>query len=568
MHFASAGNCTPRAVDLLVLWFRKRVFEQPPSRLQSPTFAMPRAVIGASLYADKRRSRWQSPKHILLILAAVVACLVIFAQSRYWPFAEKVIIKELHQASDSQITVRSFHRTYFPYPGCVLEQAAFTRGIGGAQPLIYVEKLTIHSTYVGMLVRHIRLIEAEGLRIFIPPFGTGMPFHTQRSSFVVDKFVANNAVLEIGSRKGGNEPVRFDIHEATLSNVGGKTELSYRLKLHNPNPPGEISATGTFGPWNKADPKQTPASGQYKLEDADLSVYGGISGLTFSAGKFSGKLGQIEISGTTDTPAFEVESSGHWVELITQFSADVDATRGDTILERVDAHFGQTEVVTDGSIAKRKDGKGRAALIHLSSHDARIDDILGLFVKNDRPPMSGATTLDAKVEIPPGADPFLRRVKLKGNFGIGGGEFAKPTTQHEVNKLSAGARGEKNPSDPETVLTDLSGQVTLARGLAHFADLSFRVPGAAARMHGTYNIINHKIDLHGQMQVDSKISNTEKGAKALLMKIMEPFFKKKNRGEILPVRISGSFEKPSFGLDPMDKKAKVPEPSTEPGRPQ
>jgi hypothetical protein len=523
---------------------------------------MSHAVISASLDADRRKRRWRWLKRILLILAAVVACFAIFAQSGYWPFAENVVIEDLHQTSDSQITVRSFHRIYFPYPGCVLEQVAFSRGSSGAQPLIHVEKLTIQSTYAGMLTRHIRLIEAEGLRIFIPPFGTGTPFHTQRPSFIIDKFIANNAALEFASRSPGRPPVRFDIHEATLSNVGGKTELSYQLRLHNPDPPGEIAATGTFGPWNTADPKQTPASGHYKLEDADLSVYGGISGLTFSAGKFSGKLGHIEISGTTDTPAFEVESSGHWLELITEFSADVDATRGNTILEHVDAHFGRTEVVAAGSIAKGKNGEGRGARIHLSSHDARIDDILGLFVKDDRPPMSGATTLDVQVEIPSGADPFLRRVKLTGDFGIGGGEFAKPSTQHEVNKLSAGARGEKNISDPQTALTDLAGQVTLAQGLAHFADLSFRVPGAAARMHGAYNIIDHKIDLHGQMRVDSKISKTEKGAKALLMKIMEPFFKKKNRGEILPVRISGTFEKPSFGLDPMDKNAKVPAPST------
>lgn len=529
---------------------------------------MSHAVIGASPYADRRKRRWRWLKGILLILAAVVACFAIFAHSRYWPFAENVVIEELHQASDSQITVQSFHRTYFPYPGCILEQVAFTHGSGIAKPLINVEKLTIQSTYVGMLTRHVRLIQAEGLRIFIPPFGTGAPFHTEGASFIIDKFAANNAVLEFGSRQPGKPPVRFDLHEATLRNVGGKTELSYQLKLHNPNPPGEIAATGTFGPWNKTNPTQTPASGQYNLENADLTVYGGISGPTFSAGKFSGKLGRIEISGTTDTPEFEVESSGHPVELITEFSADVDATRGNTFLQHVDAHFGRTHVVAEGSIAKGNNEKGRVALIHLSSHNARIDDILGLFVKDDRPPMSGATSLDAQVEIPPGADPFLRKVKLKGSFGIGGGEFSQPSTQQEVNELSAGARGEKNPSDPEAVLTNLSGQVTLARGLAHFADLSFRVPGAAARMHGTYNIIDHKIDLHGQMRVNSKISNTEKGTKALLMKIMEPFFKKKNKGEILPVHISGTYEKPSFGLDPMDKKAKVPEPSTAPARPR
>jgi hypothetical protein len=31
----------------------------------------------------------------------------------------------LQESSDSTVTVRSFHRTYFPSPGCVLEGVEF-----------------------------------------------------------------------------------------------------------------------------------------------------------------------------------------------------------------------------------------------------------------------------------------------------------------------------------------------------------------------------------------------------------------------------------------------------------
>jgi hypothetical protein len=175
--------------------------------------------------------------------------------------------------------------------------------------------------------------------------------------------------------------------------------------------------------------------------------------------------------------------------------------------------------------------------------------------------MSGSVTLQAHVEIPPGQEPFLKKIKLRGNFGIAGGTFSKPSTQQGIDKLSAGARGEKDPSDPETVLSDLRGQVNLHQGVATFSDLSFGVPGADARMQGTYNLLNEKIDLRGQLQVESKISNTEKGSKAFLLKMMEPFFKKKKKGEIVPVRISGTYGHPSFGLSLNDKKAQtVPEP--------
>jgi hypothetical protein len=307
--------------------------------------------------------------------------------------------------------------------------------------------------------------------------------------------------------------------------------------------------------WNENDPEETPLSGEYKFEHADLSVYHGIAGMLSSQGKFGGKLGHIDISGTTDTPDFEVTSGGHPVRLSSEFTAYVDGTNGDTFLKRVDAHFKKTNVVATGSIAKSATGKGKTALLDLNSSGGRIDDVLGLFTEKARAPMSGAVTMRAKVEIPPSKRSFLEKIKLRGSFGIEGGEFSKSSTQEGVNKLSAGARGEKDSTDPETVLTDLTGQVALDNGVTNFSDLSFGVPGATARLQGTYSLISYKIDLHGQMQVDTKISNTTSGAKALLLTMMDPFFKKRKKGEILPVRISGTYRNPSFGLDLKSKKA-------------
>jgi len=361
--------------------------------------------------------------------------------------------------------------------------------------------------------------------------------------------------------------LRFDIREASLGGVGWQGSFAYRLKVHNPEPPGEITTSGKFGGWDKSDPGQTPISGEYKFERADLSVYHGIGGMLSSTGKYAGTLSHIDISGSTATPDFQVKSGKHPVQLTTEFSAYVDATHGDTFLKRVDAHFWKTQVVAEGSIAKSPDGHGKTALIDLTSNNGRIEDILRLFSKEDRAPMSGSVMYQARAEIPPGKEPFLEKVKLRGGFGIEAGSFAKPSTQEGVNKLSAGALGEKDTSDPETVLTDLTGKVVLENGTATFSDLSFGVPGAAARLHGTYNLINHKVDLRGQMQVDTKISNTTSGAKAFLLKVVDPFFKKRRKGEILPVRISGTYEHPSFGLDLNDEKAeRVAPPSRTPAK--
>ncbi len=504
-----------------------------------------------------RDRRFNLPLIGIVAFVGLVVCLIAFALSRKWPFSQDQVLECLREASDSQVQIRSFRRTFFPNPGCVLEGVTFHHTPGEAKPLITIDRMIVEGNYIGMLAQHVHRITAVGFHVAIPPFGTGRPFHTSPSKTTIDEIVANGTVLEFDSSTPGQSPLLFDIHEAYVRNVTWSSPLTYRLKVHNPQPPGEVTAEGKFGVWNLTDPGQTPLDGEYKFEQADLSVYDGISGTLSSAGKFSGKLAHVDISGTTQTPNFHVKSSSHSVAVTTQFSAYVDAIHGDTFLNNVTADFWKTHLIAHGSIASSTTGTGKIALIDLSSNKARIDDILRLFVTAERAPMSGGMTLQLHAEIPSGPEAFLKRVRLRGGFGIAGGSFS-PTTQEGVDKLSAGARGEneKEKEDPQTVLTKLAGKFNLAGGTAHFAGLSFSVPGAAADMDGTFNILNHKIDLRGQMRVDSKISNTTNGSKAFFLKMMEPFFKKKRKGEIVPVRISGTYEHPTFGLDLDDKKAK------------
>jgi hypothetical protein len=98
----------------------------------------------------------------------------------------------------------------------------------------------------------------------------------------------------------------------------------------------------------------------------------------------------------------------------------------------------------------------------------------------------------------------------------------------------------------------------LAGGIATFSDLSFGVPGAQARLYGTYNLVNENIDLHGRMRVDTKISKTETGMKSFLLKALDPFFKKKKKGEVVPVHITGTYQHPRFGLDLTGQKGPQP----------
>lgn len=482
----------------------------------------------------------------LIVIAVVILFLLPLLYVKLWPFSQQSVTEDLAEATGSTVTIQHYQPTYFP-PGCVLDGVEFYHGQNHFK-LIEAQKITIQGSYTGILRHHVPRITAVAAHVFIPAFGSNISFDTQHSSIVVDELIANGSFIEFEEKNPRKTPFRFDVHEASFHNVQWGRPLEYRVKFHNPNPPGEISVSGNFGPWAKGNPERTPFSGEYTFEHADLGIYGGVAGILSSKGHFDGVLPHLDVSGTTSTPDFEVKSGGHRLDLETRFDAYVDATKGDTFLKRVDARMGRTSLVVQGSVARSPGIRGKLTKLQFTSRQGRIEDILGLFV-SERPPMSGETALKANVEVPPGEEPFLQKVKLDGGFGIDAGSFTKPETQKDINTLSAGARGDKK-ENPETVLTNLRGKVFLSEGVAHFSDLSFEIPGASAEMHGTYSIVEpYRINLHGNMRVETRISKTTSGVKALLLKVMDPFFKKKKKGEVVPVHILGTYKKPQYGLD-------------------
>jgi hypothetical protein len=488
-----------------------------------------------------------SRKGIVFLIA--LACLICFAVVFYvklWPFSRQAVLQDLKEATDSEVTAQSYHPTFFP-PGCVLYGLEFYHGPHHFK-MIEIQKLRVRGGYLAMLRRHVPRIVAEGAHVFIPAFGSNETFSTQHSSTVVDELIANGSFVEFEPKDAHKEPFRFDVHEARFTGLRWASPLSYHLKFHNPNPPGEISADGKFGPWAKDHPEQTAFSGDYTFQHADLGVYGGIRGILSSKGKFNGQLKEIKVSGTTDTPDFQVKSSGNKFDVSTNFEASVNGENGDTFLKNIEVHFAGTTLLAHGSVARTEGQKGKFTRIQISSERGRIQDILGLFTA-DRAPMSGQAGLQLTAELPATTEPFLRRVKVEGRFSIASGTFSKTKTQRGVDELSAGARGE-NKDDPEMVMTDLKGKVALIEQVAHFSDVSFTIPGAHAQMHGTYSVSEpYRINLHGQMRVATRISKTTTGMKSFLLKVMDPIFKKKKKGEIVPVHIQGTYEKPDFGLD-------------------
>jgi len=513
--------------------------------------------------------QWWAPGRWWLIIGVsliVIAGVVLIVLARNWPFTQQAVTKALQDRFARTVQIRSFRKTYFP-PGCVAEGVTFLhRKRQDLPPMITVQTLIIRGSYNGLLRIHPRLdeVEVKGLHVLIPPPGPSgqpssvMPLTTSTTgaSITIGEIKTDGALLEFMPRQPGQEPFKLQVQRLKVDNVGEGGVIPYRAALLNTEPPGEIQSEGKVGPWNEDDPGSTPVTGSYTYEHANLSVFDGISGTLSSQGKFSGTLGHMDANGEIDVPDFRVSGSSHTVHLISKFQAVVDGTNGDTYLQTVDSHFERTTLTSNGSVLGHPGQHGKTVRLEMAVKEGRIEDLLFLFTDEERPSMTGSISLHAKVQVPPGPPGFLSKLDLAGSVGIGSERFTNPKVQQPLNALTQSADGEskkQQAEDPETVLSTLSGDVSAKNGVATLSNVSFSAPGTRAQLQGTYNLVNRKVDLHGVLYTNGKLSDTTSGFKALVLKAVGPFLKKKSV-TVVSFAIAGTSSNPSFALDFTEKR--------------
>jgi AsmA-like C-terminal region len=510
-----------------------------------------------------------SVKKLALVgLPMLLLALAIFTTllARHWPFSKARVTQSLQSTFPATVTFTKFRATYLPHPGCVAEGLVFTRlgSTSGTPPVVTVQQLTIQAHYLDLLLRpgYLSQIVLKDLLVHIPPIGTPVEesnWQETPSTTRVGEIVADGSTIQVDRASG--PPLLFAIPTMHLESVADNQPLGFTVALHIPLPPGDVRATGKFGPWNYNEPGKTPVAGEYTFQNADLSVFYGIAGVLSAHDKFQGILRQIDSNGTIDVPNFMVTRSDHAVHLKSSFHAIVNGTNGDIQIDRVTANFLNTSVLAKGQIAHHAGQDGKLTTVDLSVQNGCIQDILRMFVHGHHPPLQGTTNFRAHVIIPPSDAPFLHKLCLVGDFGIGDGQFAKPATQISVDTLSQRALGEKvspavtpaisNPdaSDPGGVISELAGHVELRNGTATLNDLRFAVPGASAHMHGTYNLETLAIDLHGTLKTEEEFSGLASAFKSVMLKPFNVFFRKKHAGAVLPVHLTGTYKKPEAGLD-------------------
>jgi AsmA-like C-terminal region len=478
----------------------------------------------------------------------------------------QLVIDTLSERLDSDVQLDTFSVDLFPTvdvrgEGLVVQ----LRGHADMPPLLRIRRFVMKGGLFGLLgrPRRFRQITLDGLEINIPPGGSDFADHYNRaaspesadqpssSPLHIEQLESTDAVLRLIPRRAGKQPREFLIHRLTMQGVGITQRMPFKAELTNPIPRGAISTEGRFGPWGRDVPSATPVEGTYVFQNADLSTIKGIGGILTSTGKFHGPLGRIEVTGETKTPDFRLDVAGNPMPLSTTFEAVVDGTDGDTYLKSVDAQLGKTPIVASGVIAGTPGVKGRTVQVDAKITDGRIEDLLRLSVKGQEPLLTGNLSLHSEFTLPPGHDDVVDRMRLKGNFDLSAAQFTSRTVRAKLGEMSARATG-KPDEVRSRVVSDLEGRFTVAGGVLSLGGLKFQIPGAAVQLDGTYGMRTGQLDFTGTLRMQATISEAAgDGALSVFLKIVDPLFKKKGAGTVLPIRVRGTREQPKFGVDVM-----------------
>jgi len=523
----------------------------------------------------KRKNLHHRRNIVLIILAFVVGLIVAgliaaqYAIHHAEPMLRARVVQTLSRRFDSQVQLGEFDVSVLHGLNVEGKNLSLRSNLDPSlPPQIQVAQFSFHTPLLDVFrsPMHIGLVQLRGLQIMIPPKGqrSAMPKSKKshgKISIFIDKITCDETTLTIMTDKPNKVPLQFQIHSLTLTRVGNNKPMHFVAQLVNPKPLGNIATSGNFGPWNADEPSDTPVNGSYSFTHADLSTTHGIAGMLSSQGRYSGQLDTINVDGTTDTPDFSVDVSGHKVDLTTQFHAIVNGTNGNTYLQPVKAHFLHTDVTATGDVVRAQGEPGHDIHLDVTINKGRIEDLLELGVKTDPPVMTGSVQLKTKFYLPPGNQPVNQKLQLNGTFSVEDISFTNDNIQKKMDQLSLRSRGkaaEAKDLDNETgvqlpgqqdVQANMNGVFDLANGKLRLPKLVCTVPGAEIQLAGVYALDGSEFDFTGHARMQASVSKIVGGWKGKLLTPLDPFFSKNGAGTEIPIKITGTNANPHFGLN-------------------
>jgi AsmA-like C-terminal region len=510
--------------------------------------------------------RWRIWKWVGISLLLSIAVLVVVAEimlRHAGPILKGRVIETLSTRFNSKVDLDTLdvsisHGLHVSGSGLRIYPPDDVVAAGANYPIIALRQFSFSAGIAGLFIKPTRVdtVHVNGLTIHIPPrqMRERAPQSKRRRGKIkirAGEIVFDDSQLIIGASNPQKDPKLFVLKHIVLKDVGSNSASPYDATLTNAIPPGDIHATGTFGPWNNETPGDSPVTGNYTFDHADLGAIRGIGGILSSTGNFGGQLDRIVVDGDTDVPAFTLDTADHPVPLKTHFHAIVDGTTGDTYLQPVQATLGSSQFTCSGSVVNHK-GVGHEIDLDVDIPAGQIRDFLSLAVKTQPPVMSGTLNMKAKVKIPPGKQSVTQKIDVGGNFLLTSIHFSNPDVEDKVDMLSLRAQGkpgEAHPGAPD-VHSRMRGTFDLSSGRMVFSDLDYSLPGASVELAGQYTLDGKKFDFTGKVRTTAKLSQmTSSWWKSLMLKPVDPFFHKHGAGAEIPIKITGTNTAPKFGLN-------------------
>jgi hypothetical protein len=346
---------------------------------------------------------------------------------------------------------------------------------------------------------HIRRLVLTGLALRIPTAQVPSTA-TPKPAFglTIDEMVAAHAQLEILPSAGQHTPLHFELANLWVKNFSPTRAADFAVSVVSSTPQVQIDTTGRVGPWNALNPSATPLQGTYRMPIGDLATFPGLKGALFSEGQFKGVVKQIEISGAAVASEFGLGLSGCPEPLHASFQALVDASDGSASIQQMNGFLGSSSYIADGFVRNIQDDRLRDIVLNVSVNHGRLEDVLSLAVKSQTSPISGALRVRAKLEIRPGDQEIPDRLRLDGDFIASNAQFSSLNLRDRLRKVSRKAAAGS--------LSKMRGHVRLNNGTAEFSSLVIDPQGSSARLNGSYELASERLDLHGQLVREAKLS--------------------------------------------------------------
>jgi hypothetical protein len=508
--------------------------------------------------------------------------------ARIEPYARQAAIGYLSQRFESDVELEALH---LRLPGISPLRLLLTRGRGvsvgvegqglkmwlkgrpNAVPLFAIRKFRCEVDLESLLHPPVAVSQVfvDGMEIDIPPPGerprpassAGVEPGSRRGAsnpgVAIGKVSIQHAGLVLEPRNPRRVPLRFDIERLELESGGAGAPMKYDASLTNAKPPGRVRTTGTFGPWRAGEPGDTPLTGDYVFEKADLGVFAGIAGTLESSGRYEGKLSAITARGEASVPDFRLRRTGIAVPLFARFEVLVDGTNGNTVLQPVTAMLGSTNFTTSGAIVRHEASQPRAISLDVTMPNGDLRDVLRLAMKG-APFMEGRLALHTKIDIPALTAKVREKLEMDGRFEVEEGKFLHSTIQNQIDGLSQRARGLPRNPDGDQAVSHMAGVFHLENAAMRFEKVSFGFPGAEIDLAGDYNLDSDALDFAGTLKLQATVSQMVTGWKRLILRPVDRFFEKGGAGTFLRIRVDGTSKAPKFAVNLAGRELEVPLP--------